>query len=65
MVALHARDNIELIIRDNGVGIPEFIDLENTDTLGLRLVTILVEDQLNGEIRLTRDNGTEFSIIFK
>ena len=42
-----------------------FIDLKNTDTLGLRLVTILVEDQLNGEIRLTRDNGTEFSIMFK
>ncbi len=65
MVALHARDNIELIVQDNGVGMPESIDFRTTDTLGLRLVTILVEDQLNGEIRLTRDNGTEFNIIFK
>ncbi|MBU7016684.1 MAG: PAS domain S-box protein [Theionarchaea archaeon] len=65
MVALHARDKMELIVQDNGVGIPESIDPKTADTLGLRLVTILVEDQLNGEIRLKRDNGTEFSITFK
>ena len=50
-----------LIVSDDGVGIPEKIDLENSDTLGLQLVNILV-DQLDGEIKLKRDTGTEFRI---
>ncbi len=50
-----------LIVSDNGVGIPEIIDLENSDTLGLQLVNILI-DQLDGEIKLKRDLGTEFRI---
>ena len=52
-----------LVVSDNGVGIPEEIDLENPDTLGLQLVSILV-DQLDGEIRLKRCQGTEFTICF-
>ncbi|MDM7919389.1 MAG: PAS domain S-box protein [Methanosarcina sp.] len=50
-----------LIVSDDGTGIPEDIGLENSDTLGLQLVSILV-DQLNGEIELKRDKGTEFII---
>ncbi|WP_410509924.1 histidine kinase dimerization/phosphoacceptor domain -containing protein [Methanosarcina hadiensis] len=50
-----------LIISDNGIGIPENIDLENSDTLGLQLVNILI-GQLEGEIHLKRDRGTEFKI---
>lgn len=40
---------------------PENIDFENPGTLGLQLVNILV-DQLNDEIKLKRDKGTEFVI---
>jgi PAS domain S-box-containing protein len=50
-----------LTVSDNGTGIPEKIDLENSDTLGLQLVNILVA-QLNGEIKLKRNKGTEFKI---
>ncbi|MDD3873613.1 MAG: PAS domain S-box protein [Methanosarcina sp.] len=50
-----------LIVSDNGVGIPENIDLESSSTLGLQLVSILV-DQLDGRIELKSDNGTEFNI---
>jgi two-component sensor histidine kinase len=50
-----------LIVSDNGIGIPENISLEDSDTLGVQLVTILV-DQLDGEIKLNRDSGTEFTI---
>ncbi len=50
-----------LIISDDGIGISEKIDLENPDTLGLQLVSILV-DQLDGEFELKRDKGTEFDI---
>ncbi|MDO8725145.1 MAG: histidine kinase dimerization/phosphoacceptor domain -containing protein [Candidatus Methanoperedens sp.] len=55
----------ELLVGDNGVGISNNLDINNTDSLGLRLVTMLVNDQLEGEIDLKRDNGTNFSIKFK
>jgi two-component sensor histidine kinase len=53
-----------LIVADNGKGIPEEIDFKNTDSLGLQLVNILVE-QIDGCIELIRGAGTEFKIGFK
>jgi PAS domain S-box-containing protein len=58
-------NEIELIVSDNGVGIPEHIDFRSSNTLGLQLVTILAEDQLNGNIVLDRSHGTSFHITFK
>jgi len=52
-----------LTVSDNGVGIPENIDFENLDSLGFQLIFSLVE-QLDGEIELKRNNGTEFTIRF-
>jgi two-component sensor histidine kinase len=52
-----------LTISDNGKGIPENIELENVESLGLQLVSTLV-DQLDGEIELKRAQGTEFRITF-
>lgn len=52
-----------LIISDNGVGISKDLDIKNLDSLGLQLVTFLV-DQLDGELKLKTDNGTEFVIKF-
>ncbi len=58
-------DRYRLYIRDNGVGIPEDINIRKTKTLGLQLVTVLIEHQLRGEIELTRLDGTEFNIVFR
>jgi PAS domain S-box-containing protein len=55
---------MELTIADDGIGIPEDIDLENPETLGLQLVTILL-GQIDGEIKLDRNHGTKFKITFK
>jgi two-component sensor histidine kinase len=55
--------NYVLSVFDNGVGIPADFDIEDLDSLGLQLVTTLV-DQLDGELELKRDNGTEFTIRF-
>ncbi|AKB18991.1 MULTISPECIES: PAS domain S-box protein [unclassified Methanosarcina] len=55
--------NFILTVLDNGIGMPETFNLENLDNLGMQLVTTLV-DQLEGEIELKRDNGTEFTIRF-
>ena len=54
---------ITLIVGDNGVGLPEELDLLKTETMGLKLVKDLV-DQLNGKISLQRQRGTEFKISF-
>jgi len=65
LVSLKCIDNkYQLIIKDNGVGMPAEIDLNNLDTLGLLLVSNLTE-QLDGEITINRENGTEFIIRFK
>jgi two-component sensor histidine kinase len=56
---------LQLTIRDDGIGIPKDLDIRNTKSLGLQLVTQLVENQLDGEIILSRDGGTEFQIIFR
>lgn len=52
-----------LSVTDNGKGIPEEIDFQNSDSLGLQLVNILVE-QIDGCIELKRDQGTEYIIQF-
>ncbi|WP_440948694.1 PAS domain S-box protein [Methanosarcina sp. T3] len=58
------RSLFSLVISDNGKGMPENIELESVESLGLQLVNILV-DQLEGEIELKRDHGTEFGITFE
>lgn len=52
-----------LTVADNGKGIPEEIDFQNTDSLGLQLVNILVE-QIDGCIELKKSQGTEYRICF-
>jgi PAS domain S-box-containing protein len=52
-----------LTVLDDGIGIPENLDIEDLDSLGLQLVTSLV-DQLDGELELKRNKGTEFTIKF-
>ncbi len=66
-IALHAIDGnvIELAISDNGIGIPEYLDLQKTKSLGLQLVTMLAENQLRGVVSLNREKGTRFRIKFK
>ncbi|MBZ2167056.1 histidine kinase dimerization/phosphoacceptor domain -containing protein [Methanobacterium spitsbergense] len=55
---------ITLIVADNGIGIPNNFQIENTSTLGLKLVTTLVK-QLDGEMIVNKENGTSFTITFK
>jgi len=64
-VSLSRLDNgmIELVIADNGVGIPATLDFNSGDTLGLRLVTLLSQ-QLDGTLTINRHNPTRYSIVF-
>ncbi len=56
-------DTITLTIRDNGIGLPEGVDIWKLDSLGLQLVKTLIE-QIGGEIRVNTTNGTCFEIVF-
>ncbi len=58
-------NRFELVVSDNGISIPSDLDFRKTETLGLRLVSMLAEDQLLGEISLDRSKGTEFKIRFR
>jgi PAS domain S-box-containing protein len=54
----------DLIVADNGVGMPEDIDLDHPRSLGLDLVGVFVT-QLQGQIEIRRTGGTEVLIRFK
>jgi PAS domain S-box-containing protein len=61
----HDENEVELTVRDNGVGIPGDIDFRNAESLGLQVIVNLTEHQLQGEIELHRAKGTKFEIKFK
>jgi len=60
---LDKNNNYSLIVRDNGVGIPEDFIFQTTKSLGLQLVNMLTQ-QLKGSIELDRTYGTTFKITF-
>jgi PAS domain S-box-containing protein len=53
----------ELTVADNGEGLPPNFDFRATDSLGMQLVTALV-NQLDGTITLDRTKGTTFITTF-
>lgn len=55
--------SLSLIVRDDGVGFPEGLNVYRTESLGLQLVTSLTA-QLNATIGLQQTNGTAFEIRF-
>jgi PAS domain S-box-containing protein len=57
-------DEIELIIQDNGVGLPSGFEIDKCESLGLHLVNILVKDQLKGSIEIQNKKGTIIRIQF-
>ncbi|BBC22387.1 PAS domain S-box protein [Pseudanabaena sp. ABRG5-3] len=59
-----ADNRYTLIIRDNGIGMPEAIDLKHAKSLGLQLVYSLAVQQLKGQIVLEHRGGMAFQISF-
>ncbi|RME85238.1 MAG: GAF domain-containing protein, partial [Caldilineae bacterium] len=56
--------DIELVVSDNGVGVPPDFDFRQSDTLGLYTVFAIVEHQLQGEIDFESDHGLTCRIRF-
>lgn len=59
------KDKIELVVGDDGVGMPQHPDFRDVETLGMHLVILMAEDQLRGTIELDRTGGTEFRVTFE
>ena len=55
---------VNLRVSDDGVGLPPGFDIDKTRSLGLHLVKILVEDQLQGKIEVISDGGATFNMEF-
>jgi two-component sensor histidine kinase len=52
-----------LRIEDDGLGLPEGMDIGTTKSLGLRIVCMICE-QLGGTISVERGKGTAFCLVF-
>jgi PAS domain S-box-containing protein len=54
-----------ITVRDDGIGLDKNINIQTTNSLGLKLVRNLVQKQLKGRIRLKGGRFTEFQIDFE
>ena len=54
-----------LTVSDDGVGLPEGFDINASKTLGLHVVKVLAEEQLDGNLEVVRDKGTTFKVEFE
>ncbi len=60
----HHDNEYFLSVSDNGVGLPEDLDLENLNSLGLQLISAL-KKQIGAEMNVIRKPGTTFTFRFK
>ncbi|MBV9659822.1 MAG: sensor histidine kinase [Acidimicrobiales bacterium] len=51
-------DELSVLVRDNGVGLPDGFSIDDTSSLGLSIVRGLVGTQLGGTISMRTDGGT-------
>jgi len=58
-------DSFILVVVDNGVGIKNDINLQETESLGLKLVNLWATFQLAGTLSLDRSKGMRYQIKFK
>ena len=63
-IELKQRDSqMELVVEDNGVGLPEGFDINSIKSIGLHLVNLMVS-QLDGTIQFIPGKGTKIHIKF-
>ena len=61
---VEAPQRFRLSVEDDGVGLPEGLDVRNTDSLGLQLVNALTR-QLHGSLAVEQARGTAFRFSFR
>ena len=58
-----AGDTARLLVSDDGRGLPEDLEIERIDSLGMQLVPLLAE-QVRGTLRMERGPGARFELRF-
>lgn len=53
-----------IIVADDGIGLPESVQLGEVSSLGFQLIPLLV-DQLEGQLEVMRTTGTQFTLSFR
>lgn len=53
---------LDVIVTDNGVGLPDGFELASSSNLGLQIVQTLVRDELKGELKISSNRGTKVRI---
>lgn len=65
-VSVHeANEQIEIYFSDNGIGMPADFDIQNLESMGLKLLQSIVEQQLKGELICNFQEGVAYTIRFK
>ncbi len=59
-----AENEFKLTVSDNGIGLPDRFEIRNCESLGMKLVNVLVK-QLKGTIQIGTDGGTKIAVTFK
>lgn len=53
-----------LIASDNGIGLSKSLDIESIPSIGIKLIHELVKIQLQGDLSISTEHGTEYTIHF-
>jgi signal transduction histidine kinase len=53
----NTKDSLNIVVKDNGIGIPAGIDFVNSSGFGLKLIAMLTK-QIEGKAKIERKNGT-------
>ena len=64
IIAVQDRGQIEITVRDNGIGLPGNFDVNRINSLGMILIKTLVQQQLHGSFKINSRNGTEIQVKF-
>jgi PAS domain S-box-containing protein len=56
--------HLEIMVKDNGVGITKEIDVSQSSSLGMRMIYDLGKRKLKGTVDMTQDNGVTWRIVF-
>ncbi|KQC05494.1 MAG: hypothetical protein APR53_07370 [Methanoculleus sp. SDB] len=60
-----AEGTITIRISDNGVGFPHALDVRQSPSLGLHLIRMLAENQLEGTLAIETEGGVTYTISFR
>ena len=64
LLELDGKHRCKFIVRDNGIGMSQDLDISDFKSMGLRLVSTLVEHNLGGKLTTNLNKGAEFIVDF-